>query len=152
MQKLKKFLERNKIIGIDTMIFVYLFEDNRKYANLSEFIFERIEKGFNTGVVSNLSLFEILAGVYKSSLKKTSRDYIRFFLETPNLKIIPPNIAILDIAAQMRAEYNTKSIDTICYITSVIYGANAFITNDIDLLKIKKPPINILYFNDFLKI
>jgi len=55
MEKLK-----GKIVGLDTMIFIYHFEENRVYSPLTFSIFESLEKGNFKGITSILTLLEIL--------------------------------------------------------------------------------------------
>jgi len=148
VQKIENILNKNKNVGLDTMLFIYLFENNEKYSDICEFIFGRIEKGLNIGIVSNLPLFEFLVGKYKADSKISSKKYVDIFLNMPNLKMFYPNTIILDYAAKIRAKYATRSMDSICYATSKVVDADIFITNDKDLLKIKdkkaKPKVIIL--------
>jgi hypothetical protein len=42
--KLPKRLAGRKGVVLDTMIFIYLFEDSRQFASVSEFILEQIDE------------------------------------------------------------------------------------------------------------
>jgi len=51
---------KGKIIGLDTMVFIYHFEENQLYSPLTFSIFENLEKGNFKGITSILTLLEIL--------------------------------------------------------------------------------------------
>ncbi|MBI2448141.1 type II toxin-antitoxin system VapC family toxin [Candidatus Microgenomates bacterium] len=148
MKKIISILDKNKNIGIDTMVFIYLFEENKKYADICETIFDRISHGKNVAHISNLSLFEVLAGSYKKGLDP--KDYIQLFLNMPNLKIYPTNVAILNKAAQIRAKFGIRPMDSICYANAIYGRAKVFITNDRELQKIKDKSIKIIVIEDYL--
>ena len=148
MKKIINILDKNKNIGLDTMIFIYLFEENKKYADICELIFDRVSKGKNIAHISNLSLFEVLVGSYKKGL--ASKDYIQLFLNMPNLKIYPTNVAILNKAAQIRAKFGVRPMDSICYSNAIYGKAKVFITNDKELQKIKNKEIKVLILEDYL--
>lgn len=48
------------MIGLDTPLFIYHFEDHPRYIALTEIIFTALEKRMNKGITSYLTLMEIL--------------------------------------------------------------------------------------------
>ena len=56
MKKIINILDKNKNIGLDTMIFIYLFEENKKYADICELIFDRVSKGKNIALMKGCLL------------------------------------------------------------------------------------------------
>ena len=140
---------KGKIIGLDTMIFIYHFEANQIYSPLTFSIFESLEKGNFNAITSILTLLEILVKPKRESNLILTERY-KILLETfPNLqvKILDENIA--DIASSLRANYNINTPDAIQIATSLEAKADILITNDATLKKISE--IKVLLLSEMLK-
>ena len=140
---------KGKIIGLDTMVFIYHFEKNQAYSPLTFSIFESLEKGNFKGITSILTLLEILVKPKKENNSLLVERY-KLLLETfPNLKVQEINENIADIASSLRANYNINTPDAIQIATSLEVKADIFITNDVNLKKISK--IKVLLLSEMLK-
>ena len=96
-----KALDGKKGVVIDTMVFIYLFENHPDYADRCEKIIGRMGEGFFYGVVTPITAAEILVKPLKhnvSSIADLYRNAIR------NL----PNVAFpsLDIEIAFMAYFN----------------------------------------------
>ena len=144
MEKLK-----GKIVGLDTMVFIYHFEENQAYSPLTFSIFESLEKGNFKGITSILTLLEILVKPKKENNSLLTERY-KLLLETfPNLQIKTLNKNIAEIASSLRAGYNINTPDTIQIATCLEAKADIFITNDSTLKKISE--IKVLLLSEMLK-
>ena len=140
---------KGKIIGIDTMVFIYHFEKNQIYSPLTFSIFESLEKGNFKGITSILTLLEILVKPKKENNSLLVERY-KLLLETfPNLQVQEINENITDIASSLRANYNINTPDAIQIATSLEVKADIFITNDANLKKISE--IKVLLLSEMLK-
>lgn len=132
------------IVALDTMVFIYHFEDHPRFSSITEKIFEKIEKGEIKAVTSYITLLEILVKPYRSRDLKAAFDYKNLLLTFPNLQFIPVDLEIAEIAASLRAEFSIKTPDAIQLATAISYGTDSYITNDEALKKIGKVNIRLL--------
>lgn len=140
---------KGKIVGLDTMVFIYHFEENQIYSPLTFSIFESLEKGSFNGITSILTLLEILVKPKKENNSILTERY-KILLETfPNLQVKEINENIADIASSLRANYNINTPDAIQVATALDAQADRFITNDTSLKKITE--IKVLLLSEMLK-
>jgi len=140
---------KGKIIGLDTMVFIYHFEENQVYSPLTFSIFESLEKGNFNGITSILTLLEILVKPKKENNLLLTERYKILFETFPNLQVKTLNENIADIASSLRANYNINTPDAIQIATSLEAKADIFITNDTTLKKISE--IKVLLLSEMLK-
>lgn len=140
---------KGKIIGLDTMIFIYHFEENQIYSPLTFSIFESLEKGNFSAITSILTLLEILVKPKREGNLILTERY-KILLETfPNLQVKTLDENIADIASSLRANYNINTPDAIQVATSLEAQADIFITNDTSLKKVTE--IKVLLLSELLK-
>ncbi len=140
---------KGKIVGLDTMVFIYHFEESQIYSPLTFSIFENLERGNFNGITSILTLLEILVKPKRENNSILTERY-KILLETfPNLQVKTLNENIADIASGLRANYNINTPDAIQVATSLEAQADIFITNDASLKKITE--IKVLLLSEMLK-
>ena len=140
---------KGKIVGLDTMVFIYHFEKNQIYSPLTFSIFESLEKGNFKGITSILTLLEILVKPKKDNNSLLVERYKLLFETFPNLQVHEINENIADIASSLRANYNINTPNAIQIATSLEVKADIFITNDANLKKISE--IKVLLLSEMLK-
>jgi len=140
---------RGKVVGLDTMVFIYHFEENQAYSPLTFSIFESLEKGNFNGITSILTLLEILVKPKKENNLLLTERYKLLFETFPNLQVKELNENIADIASSLRANYNVNTPDAIQIATSLEAQADIFITNDASLKKVTE--IKVLLLSEMLK-
>lgn len=140
---------KGKITGLDTMVFIYHFEENQTYSPLTFSIFESLEKGNFQAITSILTLLEILVKPKKENNSLLTERYKLLFETFPNLQVKEINENIADIASSLRANYNISTPDAIQIATSIGAKADIFITNDATLKKITE--IKVLLLSEMLK-
>lgn len=132
---------KDKLIGLDTNIFIYYFEENIGFGLQAKAIFESLSEKKSRGVTSIITLIELL------SLPASEKDIEALkmnFLETPNLIIRDVNQTIGIDAARIRRKYSFCIPDSIQLATCLYQNANMFITNDERLKSFKEIPIILL--------
>ena len=149
MKRFQDILKNHPVIGVDTSLFIYHFEDHPRYAPLTEIIFSTLEKGANKGVTSYLTLMEILVKPKAEGLLLAARDYEYYLTTFPNLTFYEMGLEVAKKASDLRATDRIKTPDAIQIATALLYGATAFLTNDRIFERIKG--IDILILDKFLK-
>jgi predicted nucleic acid-binding protein len=120
--------ERQKVIALDTNIFIYHFEENPAYAGFTEPLFDRIESGKVRAVTSALTLHEVLTGA-----KRAEDDRLATLYRSDRLL---PNLRLSRLAPGSRRSHlpagaiHLPTPDTIQIATAIHEGAEKFVTND----------------------
>lgn len=127
---LQESLNRHRLVGVDTMVFIYHLEDHPRYAQVTEVIFESLEAGSTSGVSSTITLLEILVKPKREGHLEAARDYREMLTTFPNLQLIDLDPELADRASDLRAKYNLKTPDAIQIAATLQAGGTAFITND----------------------
>jgi len=149
VRELQGFLARHKLVGADTMVFIYHLEDHPKYAPLTRFIFEAWERGENAGVTSMITLMEILVQPKRAGGIKAANDYRDLLLTYPNLLIAGLNAEFADIASDLRAKYGIRTPDALQLAAALQAGADGFITNDAQLKQVRER-VDIVLLDDLI--
>lgn len=140
---------KDKIIGIDTMIFIYHLEDHPDYSHATEKIFGAVEEGRYKGVTSVITLIEVLVKPKRDGNLLAIKDYKDLLLTFPNLKIFDLDMKIADITSDLRAKYGIKTPDAIQIATTIAGGSKSFITNDSSLKNIEE--VRMILLDDIVK-
>ena len=133
-----------QIVGLDSVIFIYLLEANPEYLSQVEAVLRSIERGATPAVFSSLGLIEILTGPKKLGRFDLAAQYKETLVRFPNLTIMGLNEYIVDSASDLRARYNLATPDAIHLATALAGGAQKFITNDKSLQKVQEIKVELL--------
>jgi predicted nucleic acid-binding protein len=135
--RLRRVVEKHKIVGLDTAPLIYFIEDVAPYADLVEPIFRLLESGRTTAVTSTITLAEVLTKPL-SDKNLQLVDEIKFTLKSlSTLSLIPVGEAIAEAAALIRARYTLRLPDALQVASAIQGGATLFITNDGRLKKVE---------------
>jgi len=146
--QLSEKLKPYPVIGLDTAIFIYHFEENPAYLPLTRELLSSIEAGERKGVTSTITLMEIIVKPLALGQIDVARKYEALLANFPNLEIIDLDRDVIRLAAQLRAEYRIRPPDALQAAACLQHGAQAFITND-DLLKRLQDKIAVLVLEDY---
>ncbi|KKR80523.1 MAG: PilT protein domain protein [Candidatus Daviesbacteria bacterium GW2011_GWA1_41_61] len=136
LKTLDKKLNKLKLVGLDTNIFIYYFEQNSEFGQSAKKIFDLLSTNSLNTVTSVISLMEILSPDFLS--KVAARETEKKFFDIPNLKVLNVDRTITVEAARIRREYGFRLPDSIQLATALFGKANALITNDERLKKFKE--------------
>jgi len=135
---IEDLLGKYRTVGIDTVAFIYHFEENKKYLPFTEVLFRMVETGRIKGITSTITLMEILVKPKMDGNREAVEEY-KFILQTfPNLEVKSIDAEIAEKAAEIRAKYKLKPPDALQIATSLINKAEAFITNDMELKNVRE--------------
>jgi len=143
-KRCQELLGRYSILGLDTMTFIYHFEENKDFLPFTRALFELIEEGRIEGKTSVITRLEILVKPREDGDELLADEY-RLILENfPHLEVIPVDAEIADLASAIRANYKFRTPDAIQLATSILKGAQAFVTNDESLKKVKEVEVVVM--------
>ena len=133
-----------KTVALDSMIFIYLFEADQRYITYVEKLFRQIESGKISACTSIISVIETLSAPKFKADKDTLIELTRFFQETPGLTVLPVSWEIAEKAAMLRRQnIYLRTPDALQLATALVQNATTFVTNDLQLKKLKVPGIAI---------
>lgn len=116
----------------DTMLFIYLLEDNKQYASRVEAIYKRMLARGDSLFTSYLSLGEVLAGAQHSPEK--AREIGEDF-SAMNVHLLPFDAGAVDAFASLRAVQKLATADSIHLACAASLGIDLFLTGDKQLTK-----------------
>lgn len=131
-------LDRHKTIALDTSIFIYHFEANTTYLELTTLVLERIQSGQCRGIVSELTLHELLVRPLKLGQYDVADEYELLLANFPHLHLSPVSRHVLVKAAEVRAAHGFRAPDAIIIATALQGGATLLVTNDVQWKRIRE--------------
>jgi predicted nucleic acid-binding protein len=122
-------------VALDSNILIYFFEGIEPQASHAEKILSSIMKGKDEGIVSTITISEVLTGFYlaKDIAKAEKAKSLLNDLAITGFKIIPVTFEITDLAAQLRAKGGGKLPDALIVATAISLGADVLYSQDKDL-------------------
>ena len=100
---MKRLFPRHAVIGLDTALFIYHFEDHPRYRTLTAQILRQVSAGHCRAVVSELTLLELLVQPLRLERQDVADEYELLLASFPHLDLISMDRAIILRAAQLRA-------------------------------------------------
>jgi uncharacterized protein len=92
-------------------------------------------------VISDLTRMECLVLPIRSADTALRTRYEAFFV---NCEVVPLGPDVYDRAAEFRAQYRFKAMDSIHLAAAVVHGCDAFLTNDHQLTKFTGLPVELI--------
>ncbi|MBE3116782.1 PIN domain-containing protein [Candidatus Bathyarchaeota archaeon] len=127
-------------IALDTNVLIYFFEGAEPQASKVEKILGTIMKGQDEGLVSTITIAEVLTGFYiagdiakAAKAKKLLKD-----LTLNGFKIVPVTFEIADLAANLRSKRDGRLPDALIVATAINQAANLVYSQDKDLQRFNK--------------
>lgn len=149
MGKMKEIISKYSIVAIDSVVFIYHFEKSKTYFKLTKEIFSRLDENHDfSAITSILTLLEVSVKPIEDSREDLLKEYSSKLLYDNKLTTLMIERDVAIKAAELRAKYKIRTPDAIQIATSIIGRADAFITNDRVLKKVKE--MDILILDDFL--
>jgi len=122
-------------ICLDTNILIYFLEGIEPQASQTEKILSTFMKSENEGVISTVTVAEVLTGFYMlddkvkaGTIKKLLND-----LTLSSFKIVPVSFEIADLAANLRAKRGGRLPDALIVATALNQEVDLIYSQDKDL-------------------
>lgn len=122
-------------IALDTNVLIYFLEGIEPQASKVEKILNAIMKSQDEGVISTITIAEVLTGFYMTgdNKKATKAKNLLNDLTLSKLKIVPVTFEIADLAANLRAKRGGKLPDALIVATALNQKAESVYSQDKDL-------------------
>ena len=144
-----KNIPSGSTVALDSMIFIYLFEGDKRYDKVITSLFEKIETGKIKAITSVVSLIEAFSAPKLVNQPEKLIAFKRFFYETPNLTVFDVNKEIAIEASRLRREkLSLRTPDSIQLATAIIGKAKYFLTNDNQVNKVVDLSVKVIILSD----
>ena len=130
-------------VYIDANILIYTVERVRPHVNALRAFWQWTNVQGIVVLTSELTVLESLVGPLRGNNPQLTARFRRLLFQSANLRLIPVSRAILERAAQLRAQTPAlKTPDAIHAATALEAGALTFITNDTQFRQV--PGLNVV--------
>lgn len=151
MDDLGRRITGHALVGIDTSIWIYHLEANKRYISLTTRILAAVQSGRPRAVLSVLTITEIHVRPYRLNQPGVAAHYEAILAHFPNAHLVDMTLDVARRAAQLRAAYSLRPADALHVATSLVYGATAWITNDREMRRLASL-IDVIILDDFLDL
>jgi uncharacterized protein len=127
----------------DTMLFVYLLEDNQTYSSRVRGLLSRARRRRDSLYTSYLALGEVMAGVEKAANPKAAR-LVRETLAEMGFSFLPFDGDAVSPFSKLRAKEALKAPDAIHLACAASAGIDLFLTGDKHLMRLDVPGIQFI--------
>lgn len=127
-------------ITLDTNILIYFLEGIEPQASKVEKILNSFMRTEDEGIVSTITIAEILTGFYVAGDAKKAAKTKQLLndLTLNGFKIVPVTFEIADLAADLKAKRGGKLPDALIVATALNQAANMVYSEDKDLQRFSK--------------
>ena len=121
-----------KTVLIDSNIIIYLTDMVLPYVALSRRLFEMIETGEVSAVISIISVGEVMQGPLKKGLDRTAREVKDYLVNFPNLSCEPITNRVLDVIGNdKRIQWSKlRTVDSLIVASALKNKVAKIISND----------------------
>jgi predicted nucleic acid-binding protein len=137
-------LEGRQGVVIDTMVFIYLFEDHPTFGDLCDNLFNQIKDGLFSAIVTPITAAEVLVKPLNSGQLSIADKYRNAIRNMPNLSHINFGVEIGFMAGSLRAKYGLLLPDMFQVAAALAQPANAIITNDREIQRVQETDVFLL--------
>jgi len=121
---------KHRRVLLDTSVWVYHFEGHPEFGAATTSIITSMEQGRFVGLLSELSLMELIVRPLRQSRQDVADGYELLLDRFPSLELRPVTRDVLLEAAAVRARYRLRTPDALLVAPDLLGGATAAATND----------------------
>ncbi len=149
MRVLQHRLARHRVVGLDSMIFIYQVENHPLYQPAAHVVLGDVQRGVYRGVTSTITLMELTVHPWRAGVGAAAREYEVLLANFPHLTLVDVTRDVARRAAQLRGVYGVSPTDAIQAASALIQGATALVTNDMGLRRLESL-LEVVILDDFL--
>ena len=142
--KLPTLLHGGQDVVLDTMVFIYLFEDDPTYGRPCEWLLRQIEAGTLTGIVTPVTAAELLVKPLQLNRPAVADQYRDALRSLPNVRMVATSPEVGFMAGALKAKYRLPLPDMIQVATALELNSTALISNDKALQRINEIKVVLL--------
>jgi|ERR1035437_777900 predicted nucleic acid-binding protein len=135
-------------IFFDSMMFVYLLEDNPRFVADVKQTLQRCYERDDTLLTSCLAVGEVMAG---GSGVRNVADIARTTISEMGFSLVPFDESCMAVFAKLRSDMRLKAPDSIHLACAAAAKTDMFLTNDTQLLQRRLHVPGIQFIGDFTK-
>jgi predicted nucleic acid-binding protein len=91
---------------------------------------EAIESGQTEGLITTVTLAEVLTRPAQANDRRAMHDYELYLTHFPHLRLVPLDADLARETARVRAETGLRTPDAVHVAAARLHGADAVVTND----------------------
>jgi predicted nucleic acid-binding protein len=130
VEALRRTLSGYRLLALDTMVFSYHLFNHPRYVPLTSVVLEAIESGKLAGLITTVTLAEVLTVPAQAGDRRAMQDYELYLTRFPNLRLVPLDAALARETALVRATSRLRIPDAVQVAAARLAGADAIVTND----------------------
>jgi len=126
-----------KRVLVDTNIIIYLTDSISPYEKLSRLLFEIIEKGEVSAILSVISIAEVMQGPLKKGLMQKALEVKKYLMNFPNIYCQEITGDVLEhIGKDLTIQWSQlRVMDSLILASGLINSVDLIISNDIHFKK-----------------
>lgn len=146
---MRAFLRRHRMVGADSMVFIYHLEDHLRYAPITQVVFDQWQMGKPRGVTSVITITEVLVKPIRDGNRQVAEEYRRLLSSYPHLNIVEIDQPMARRAADLRAKHGIRTPDALQIAAALSRGATGFVTNDEAVKRVQE--IEVLLLDEVIR-
>jgi len=127
----------------DTMLFIYMLEDDPQFGPKVHRILRRMNDREDVLCTSVFAFAEVLTGSIKGRDPELAED-IRKYFRSNEVELLPFTADMAERFAEIRGRNNLSEVDTIHLATAAYSRVDLFLTNDKRLHRLTVPGISFI--------
>ena len=136
-------------VAIDTSVFIYFLQEERRYLPLVAPLFEEADRGKRELVTSAVTLLEVLVVPYRVGDVQLAKRYELLLTRSRGVHMVDVTRDQLRAAAQLRAATGMKTPDALQIASALSAECRTFLTNDRRLPAV--PSLRIVQLSSYLE-
>jgi predicted nucleic acid-binding protein len=137
-------LRGKRNVVLDSMVFIYLFENDLHRAGLCQRLLEDAGKGIFSGVITPITAAEVLVKPLMAGRNDIAEDYRIAMRSLANVRLVPLSVEAGFMAGALRAKYGLPLPDMIQAAVSMEQVDPILVTNDRHLLRVQETRVLLL--------
>ena len=131
-------------LAFDTSVLIYFVERHPVYFPPMLFVMGHVDGGLIDGIASTVALTEVLVQPLRVGNIALAERYESVLSDSNSFRLEPVTITIARAAADLRARYNLRTPDALHVATAIIFGCDAFLTNDAAIQRVTEIRVLLL--------
>ena len=137
------------VVAVDSAAFIYLIQDDPRYAPIVRPLFEQADRSERQLVTSALTLLEVLVVPLRAGDRQLAERYESLLTRGRGLRLVDITRAQLEAAASLRAVTGARTPDALQLAAALSAGCKAFVTNDRRLPAV--PGLRVIQLSEYAR-
>ena len=130
VDELQRVVSGFELLVLDTMVFSYHLSNHPRYNSLTSVVLDAIESGNVSGLITTVTLAEVLTAPAQAGDRQAMRDYELYLTHFPNLHMMALDVTLARETALVRATAKLRTPDAVQVAAARLAGADGIVTND----------------------